>query len=177
MTTTGGTTHLNQSIATSGVYTVPGYFAPNYHGAIGVDDSSVQGVDITIPALQFQLRKRFKFVSFDYLNTLFRLTGHVNGSGWGQFAAGEVLFLGAEGGENEENYVDLTYQFACRPNQSNFYVGNIFIGEKRGWEYLWVRHEEAIVGDRVLKLPAAAYVEQVYPYGDFSGLDLEAGLN
>ncbi|TWU39317.1 hypothetical protein [Novipirellula artificiosorum] len=175
--TTGGTTHLNQSLVTRGIFAAPGYATANYQGAIGVDDTSVQGVDITIPALQFQLRRQFKTVDVPYLNTLFRLTGCVNDSGWGQFSAGEVLFLGAEGGENEENNVDLTYQFACRPNQLNFNVGNILVVEKRGWDYLWVKHEEALVGDRILRVPAAAYVEQVYPTGDFDLLALgEGGL-
>ena len=61
--TTGATTHLNQSLYTRGIYPAPGVLPPNYQGAIGVSDSGVEGVDITVPAFEFSLSKRFKFVS------------------------------------------------------------------------------------------------------------------
>ena len=50
--TTGASTHLNQSLFTRGIYAAPGKIAPNYRGAIGVSDSGVSGVDITVPAFE-----------------------------------------------------------------------------------------------------------------------------
>ncbi len=45
---------------------------------------------------------------------------------------------------------------------------------KRGWDYLWVRYAD--VEDPTAKMlvqrPMAVYVEQVYPYRDFSGLGI-----
>ena len=89
------------------------------------------------------------------------------------FAPGEALFLGGEGGEDEQNWVDVTYHFAARPNEINLTVGNISGVAKRGWDYLWVKHGEEVVGDRVLQVPEAAYVEQVYPEANFNALGIE----
>jgi len=46
--------------------------------------------------------------------------------------------------------------------------------KKRGHDYLWVRYEEQIDRTRnlVVRRPVSAYVEQVYPEGDFSQLAL-----
>jgi hypothetical protein len=171
--TTGASTHINQSLATRGVYAAPGKVAPNYRGAIGVSDSGVAGVDITVPALEFSVRKKFEFVSTDYLLAMVAMTGRVNSQPWSIFAPGEALFLGGEGGEDEQNWVDVTYHFAARPNQAALQVGNIGGVSKRGWDYLWVKHSEEVVGDRVLQVPEAAYVEQVYPESNFNALGIE----
>jgi len=174
--TTGGTLHLNQSYGTRASYPAPGRTAPNYQGAIGVDGSTVNGVDVTVPAFNFSLRRRFKFVSTAYLAQVLSLTGKVNSATWEVFAAGELLFLGAEGAEDDENYVDMTYQFAARPNQTGLTIGGINGITKRGWDYLWVKHEEKVVADLVLTVPAAVYIEQVYPEGNLSTLGISLGL-
>ena len=170
--TTGATTHLNQSLLTRGIYAAPGAAAPVYHGAIGVSDSGVAGVDITVPAFEFSVRKKFEYVSTAYLLAMVSMTGRTNSSPWSIFAAGEALFLGGEGGEDENNWVDVTYHFAARPNESNLTIGNISGVEKYGWDYLWVKHGEKVVGDRVLQVPEAAYVEQVYRGGNFGVLGI-----
>lgn len=170
--TTGATTHLNQSLCTRGIYAAPGVVAPNYQGAIGVSDSGVAGVDVTVPAFEFSVRKKFEFVSTSYLLAMVAMTGRVNSSSWSIFAAGEALFLGGEGGEDENNWVDVTYHFAARPNEFAMSVGNISGVTKQGWDYLWVKHGEKVVGDRVLQVPEAAYVEQVYPGGNFNVLGI-----
>ncbi len=87
--------------------------------------------------------------------------------------AREALFLGGEGGEDEQNWVDVTYHFAARPNETNVRIGSIHGVSKRGWDYLWVKHGEEVVGDRVLQVPEAAYVEQVYPEANFNALGIE----
>ncbi len=171
--TTGATTHINQSLVTRGVYPAPGKVAPNYRGAIGVSDSGVAGVDITIPAFEFSVRKKFEFVSTEYLLAMVAMTGRVNSQPWSIFAPGETLFLGGEGGEDEQNWVDVTYHFAARPNEIGLTIGNIAGVSKRGWDYLWVKHGEEVIGDRVLQVPEAAYVEQVYPEANFAALGIE----
>lgn len=171
--TTGASTHLNQSLFTRGIYAAPGKIAPNYRGAIGVSDSGVAGVDVTVPAFEFSVRKKFEFVSTAYLLAMVAMTGRVNSSPWSIFAPGEALFLGGEGGEDDQNWVDVTYHFAARPNEMNLTVGNIAGVAKRGWDYLWVKHGEEVVGDRVLQVPEAAYVEQVYPEANFNALGIE----
>jgi len=64
--TTGATTYLNQSLGTRGIYPAPGKVAPIYQGAIGVSDSGVEGVDVTVPAFEFSVRKKFEWVSTAY---------------------------------------------------------------------------------------------------------------
>jgi hypothetical protein len=171
--TTGASTHLNQSLRTRGTYAAPGKVAPNYQGAIGVSDSGVAGVDITVPAFEFSVRKKFEFVSTAYLLAMVAMTGRVNSSSWSIFAPGEALFLGGEGGEDDQNWVDVTYHFAARPNEMNLTIGNITGVSKQGWDYLWVKHCEEVIGDRVLQVPEAAYVEQVYPEANFNALGIE----
>ena len=171
--TTGASTHINQSLFTRGIYAAGGKIAPNYRGAIGVSDSGVAGVDVTVPAFEFSVRKKFEFVSTDYLLAMVAMTGRVNSTPWSIFAPGEALFLGGEGGEDEQNWVDVTYHFAARPNEANLRVGNINGVAKRGWDYLWVKHGEEVVGDRVLQVPEAAYVEQIYPEANFNALGIE----
>ncbi|MFN9982217.1 MAG: hypothetical protein ACK53Y_19980, partial [bacterium] len=129
--------------------------------------------DVTVPAFEFSVRKKFEFVSTEYLLAMVAMTGRVNSTIWSIFAPGEALFLGGEGGEDEQNWVDVTYHFAARPNEMNLRVGNISGVAKRGWDYLWVKHGEEVVGDRVLQVPEAAYVEQVYSEANFNALGIE----
>jgi hypothetical protein len=167
--TTGGSTHLNQSYGTRAIY---GTDPPNYQGAIGVDGSTVNGVDVTIPAFNFAIRQRFKYVDDNYLATIANLTGTVNDSAWGPFADGEVLFLGADGGDDDQDYVEIAYQFSVRGNRTGLAFGTITGVVKKGWDYVWVKHREKLVGDAILVEPAAVYVERVYPPGNFSLLGL-----
>jgi hypothetical protein len=171
--TSGGTTHINQSYGTRARYAAPGGpAAPDYQGAIGVDGSTVNGVDVTVPAFNFAIRKRFPFVDNAYLATVASLTGSVNAGPFGPHAAGEVLFLGADGGEDDQDWVEIAYQFSVRPNQTGLSFGPITGVAKFGWDYVWVRHGEKLVGDSILVEPIAAYVEQVYPAGNFNLLGL-----
>jgi len=158
--TMGGMVHLNQSFGTRNSYAASGT-PPNYQGAIGVSDSDVAGVDVPAPAFQFQIRKRFKYVSDAYLETLGSVTGAINSTTFKNRPAGSVLFLGAEGGEDDANYVDVNYHFAERKNQTGLVIGSITGINKRGWDYLWVRHREKVVGDLILQVPQFVYVEQV----------------
>ncbi len=74
---TTASTHLNQSLFTRGIYAAPGKIPPNYRGAIGVSDSGVAGVDVTVPAFEFSVRKKFEFVSTEYLLAMVAMTGRV----------------------------------------------------------------------------------------------------
>jgi hypothetical protein len=167
--TTGGTTHLNQSYGTRARY---GSGAPDYQGAIGVDGSTVNGVDVTVPAFNFAIRQRFAYVDDAYLATIAGLTGTVNAAAWGPFAGGEVLFLGADGGDDDQDYVEIAYQFSVRGNRTGLTFGPISGVAKFGWDYVWVKHREKLVGDAILVEPSAVYVEQVYPAGNFTLLGL-----
>lgn len=173
--TGGGTQHITQSLATVGAYSASGP-PPNFHGAIGVSRDSVEGVDITVPVYNFTETHYIDadLVTGAYKAALFYLTGTVNNAPFRGFAAGEVLFLGASGSKRGPEDWEITYRFAASPNVTDLVVGSISGINKRGWEYLWVRYEDAedTAAKMLVKRPVAAYVEQVYPYGDFSGLGI-----
>ena len=175
--TGGGTMHRNQSLKT--VSKVPND-APDFNGAIEVDnEGNVNGVDVTMPVLNFTETHVMKGsrVSTSYKKSVAALTGTVNRSGFRGFSAGEVLFLGASGtkrGKKNDAPWEITFRFAVSPNQSSLQVGKLKVSNKRGWDYLWVRYADKVAENKknVIKEPVAAYVEQVYPEGDFGNLGL-----
>lgn len=176
--TSGGNQHVTQSLATVGTHAAPGLTAPNFKGAIGVTTGSVDGVDITIPVYSFSETHYIDvaLVTAGYKATLFGLTGTVNNGAFRGFSAGEVLFLGASGSQRGEEDWEISFRFVASPNVTGLVVGDITGIAKGGWEYLWVRYrdEEDTAAKALVKRPVAAYVEQVYPAGDFSGLGIGA---
>ena len=68
----------------------------------------------------------------------------------------------------------ISFKFAASPNATGLVVGDITGIAKKGWEYLWVRYADAedTSAKVLVKKPIAAYVEQVYPYGNFAGLGI-----
>ena len=175
--TGGGTMHRNQSLKT--VSKVPND-APDFNGAIEVDnEGNVNGVDVTMTVLNFTETHTMNGsrVTTSYKKTVAALTGTVNSSGFRGFSAGEVLFLGASGTKRSKKPNapwEITFRFAVSPNQSSLQVGKLKVSNKRGWDYLWVRYADKVAENRknVIKEPVAAYVEQVYPTGDFGNLGL-----
>ncbi len=175
--TGGGTMHRNQSLKT--VAKVPND-APDFNGAIEVDnEGNVNGVDVTMPVLNFTETHTMNGsrVTTSYRKSVAALTGTVNKSSFRGFAAGEVLFLGASGTKRSKKASapwEITFRFAVSPNQSGLEVGKLKISSKKGWDYLWVRYADRVSDNKknVIKEPVAAYVEQVYPEGDFGNLGL-----
>jgi len=82
--------------------------------------------------------------------------------------------LGASGSKRGQEDWEITFRFAASPNVTGLVIGDIRGINKKGWEYLWVRYtdDEDAAAKTLVKRPIAAYVEQVYPYGDFSGLGI-----
>ena len=175
--TGGGTKHINQSLKTDGRYPNT---APDFAGAIGVDnEGNVNGVDVTMPVLNFTETHTLNGgrVTTSYKKTLAALTGTVNSGSFRGFSRGEVLFLGASGTKRSKKASapwEITYRFAVSPNQAGLQVGDIKVTRKYGWDYLWVRYADKVAegGKNVVKKPIAAYVEMVYPEGDFGNLGL-----
>ena len=175
--TGGGTMHLNQSYKTVGKFPND---APDFNGAIEVDnEGNVNGVDVTMPVLNFTETHTINGgrVTTSYKKTIGSLTGTVNKSGFRGFSAGEVLFLGASGTKRSKKNSapwEITFRFAVSPNQTGLKVGDITVSSKKGWNYLWVRYANKVAENKknVIKKPIAAYVEQVYPEGDFGNLGI-----
>lgn len=178
--TRGGTQHVTQSLATVGRYKSPSVAgnAPNFGGAIGVEGDTVQGVDITVPIYTFNETHYFatEAVTNLYKAALFNLTGRVNNAAFRGLAEGECLFLGAAGSlrTGDPGLWEIGFAFAGSPNVSNLTIGDITGIAKKGWEYLWTLYQTAEDTDAkmLVRKPIAAYIEQVYRYGDFTGLGI-----
>jgi hypothetical protein len=174
--TGGGTQHITQSLQTVAAYAPPDQVPPDFRGAIGVTADSVEGVDITVPVYQFSETHYIDdaYVTPAYKGTLFALTGRVNSAPFKGFAPGECLFLGASGSRRGRGDWEINYRFAASPNVTGLAVGDIAGISKKGFEYLWVRYQDAedAAAKALVKRPIAAYVEQVYPYGDLNALGI-----
>ena len=188
--TSGGTQHITQ--AKGGTVTVSGSTttttgterrfpssAPSMDSAIGVDGDSVAGVDIVVPQLTWTETYDVPstYVTNDYIKSIAALTGTVNNAAFRSFAAGEVLFLGASGShewdeEKGDGPWSLSYKFVASPNVTNETIGSIAGVEKRGHDYLWIRYEDSVTDNTLLKKPKVVYVNKVYRDGSFSGLGI-----
>jgi hypothetical protein len=175
--TSGGTQRIATSLATLQRVALPGFTAPNHQGAVNVADDRVEGTDVTVPVFTFSETRYYSGIlvtpAFKY--NIFQLTGRVNGSPFKGFAKGEVLFLGASGNKRGREKWAITYKFAASPGVVNQPIGSgPLTVTKEGWEYLWVRFEDRVDADALVKIPVAYYVERVYHYGDLSALGLGA---
>jgi hypothetical protein len=189
--TSGGSQHITQAaggtVTTSGGTTVtqgserryPPGTAPSMNNAIGVDGSSVNGVDIVAPALTWTetYDVPHQYVTANYIKSIAALTGTVNNGAFRTFAAGEVLFMGCSGSQEWDDQRGngpwtLSYKFVASPNVTAQTIGDITGIEKKGHEYLWVRYEDAVSSNELVKKPKYVYVNKVYRDGNFSGLGI-----
>lgn len=172
--TSGGTQHITQSLQTIARHGKPGKNAPDLKGAIGFNNDSVEGTDITVPVFRFSETYSIPapLVTHAYKLTLFQLTGRTNAAAFKGFAAGEVLFLGASGSRRSLEKWEITYQFAASSNALNLQVGDIAGIDKKGWEYLWVRYGDVEDQKVLVKQPESVYVERVYEPGNFALLGI-----
>lgn len=178
--TGGGTQHITQSLGTVSTHAAPGMTAPSFQGAIGVTADSVEGVDIVVPVFNFSETHVLpdSQVTESYKLLLMILTGKVNSDTFRGFASGSLLFLGASGTKRGSASGDgdweVTFRFAASANQVGIAIGPITGISKKGWEYLWVRYEDAedAGAQAIVKRPVAAYVEKVYLELPFTALGI-----
>jgi hypothetical protein len=188
--TSGGTQHITQAkggtVTTTGSTTTTTSTetkfppsAPSMDSAIGVDGDSVAGVDVVVPQLTWTETYDVPstYVTNDYIKTVAALTGTVNNAAFRSFAAGEVLFLGASGShewdeEKGDGPWSLSYKFVASSNVTNETIGPVTGITKRGHDYLWIRYEDSVTDNTLLKKPKFVYVNKVYRDGSFSGLGI-----
>lgn len=188
--TSGGTQHITQ--AAGGTVTSVGSTvttqgserrypsnAPSMNNAIGVDSQSVNGVDIVVPALTWTETYDVPdaYVTAAYIKSVAAITGTVNNAAFRTFAAGEVLFMGCSGSQEWDSDKGngpwtLSYKFVASPNVTGQTIGTITGIEKKGHEYLWVRYEDSVSSNELVKKPKSVYINKVYRDGNFSGLGI-----
>lgn len=183
--TGGGTTHVVSGRGAGHAAKFPAGVAPDHGGLINVREGGVDGVDIVAPNLTFQITRTMPAATVDptYHKTLGDLTGTVNNGAFKTFAAGEVLFLGANGSQKSPKEATggagdwvITYEFAVSKNEAAGTAAGIAFTNKKGWQYLWVYYKEtkdnAAVPPVMVKKPVAVYLEDVYEYTDFSAIGI-----
>lgn len=169
----GQTEHVTQALGTRHRYGD----APDLHGAIGYDGTTVHGVDILKPSLTFTVVRTLPrdIVTTAFIIRLYHKQRHYNADSWNGFAPGEVLFLGADTtdrGDTDEDWVDVTYRFAAAPNVTDLQIGEFTVEEALGWDYTWFRYAAAIDDDtnELVQRPVGAYVQQLYASTSFASL-------
>lgn len=179
-TTSGATQTVTQGYAYQKYGT-----GPDYAGAINVDKDGVQGVEIVIPKLEFQIEKVIPKADsngnprkwFAYLMTILRLTGRVNAAPIWDFAQRELLFLGADYNAKGGGDVAFTYKFVASPNRlaannNALTIGSINNIEKFGHDYLWIDYRAVESGGFIVREPRTVHVHRVYEDGDFTLLGI-----
>lgn len=155
-----------------------------YPGAVNVDNAgNVNGVDIVSPVMNFMETHTLKAskVTESYKKKIAMMTGSVNADTFRSYEPGEVLFLGASGsrrGKDRSDYWEITFRFSVSPNIVDETIPNFPPKiTKRGWDYLWFQFSPEIQTDADgkkirIRVPKAAYIDQVYPYKDFKDLEI-----
>jgi hypothetical protein len=154
---------------------------------IGWDGEKLNGVDLVSPSLTWTevYDVPSSYVTNAYIKQLAAFTGTKNDAAFRSFAAGEVLFLGANGSHDWDTVAGdspwrLQYKFEARPNQGNTgdaipssksIIGGIPVN-KKGHDYLWVRYATVVTNNRILPSAEAIYVVPVYRSTDFSLLGI-----
>jgi hypothetical protein len=167
--TTGATINAKHSKETIAAY--PGGADKDAFGQlIGVNGDNVEGADLVIPALKISVHFKHPqgIITLPQIKAIASVTGRVNSATFLTFSPGEVLFLGASGQEGTETETEIAYQFAMSENADNLTIGEIVGIAKKGWDLVWIRYKDEVVGNTQVKQPKECYVERVYDTVDFS---------
>jgi hypothetical protein len=156
--TSGGTVHITQSILTKEIQNRGGGgLLPATGGAIGVSKDGVAGTDKVSPKLEFSITKEVAFITLAFFG----------------FAAGEVLFLGARGQRQGDEW-KVQYAFLTGKNRAEFVIvpGVLILHDVGGHDHIWVEYEDAESAGDLIQRPKRAYLEQIYESEDFTALGL-----
>jgi hypothetical protein len=171
--TSGGTAHRTMSIAN--VARTLG--APDCQGAIGVNDDTVEGVDVEAAGFAWTETRYWprSLITSAYIDRLYRMSQHVNITTFVSevlglsFEPGECRFRHAQGGPKDSDQMEIAYHFHAEPN--TVVTVNSLNLEKRGQDYFWQRYRRVSNAGEIILRPHHGYVEQVYEYADFADLN------
>lgn len=174
--------HIYQSLATILLYGPGGSpDVPYFDGAINVVDDEgkqrVEGVNLSPPAEVFTLSyvANDSIITGSYQLIVEGLCGCVNSTSFRGRAAGSVMLVRASGGRDRSGKWSIEFGFGYIANSTSIPVGDeMTIPSKDGFDYLWAYYGSTKDDDAksVVKRPAAAYVERIYPRADLNELNL-----
>jgi hypothetical protein len=191
---TGGTQHIQFSKETIESYEgdTDTSAIPDYQNAIGVNDQSVAGVDITVPVYKVTLEyyPATALVTSGFITGLLGLAGCTNDADWTfqptnfagpvVFEKNTALFLGATGQPRSLDDWQLLMHFIIGQNAEGsgddddedpgnlISVGDITGIAKKAHDYLWIQFANAENANNLIKVPKYAFVERVYDEGNFA---------
>lgn len=142
-----------------------------HNGMIGVKkDGECEGCEVIVPALKFSVDYRHPqgVVTIAYMKHLSDITGKVNSDTFLTFAPGELVFVGASGGDGTEADAEVSYQFAGSANTTTLKFGDVDNITKKGWEYAWVKDNDAVHDDAAVVQAKQVFVERVYDSMNFA---------
>jgi hypothetical protein len=176
-TTSGGTQHITTSIETIQSEVGFGFGTPpDNKRVIGASKTGVEGCDVIRGKLEFTKTVKIPQISLNYLRTLVDLTACVNEDTFlGIFLQGEVLYLGADGNFRDNEGWSVVHRFSAAPNKDPVNDSSTNPLDRiapRGHDFVWCDFEDTESNGRKIPVPSAAYVEQVYYYGDFDKLGI-----
>jgi hypothetical protein len=160
---------------------------PNFMGAIGVNEGTVEGCDVEVGKVEFSITKKWATATLSgaYIATLADMTDRtvVNAAPFvfvwmGQtliFSRGTLRFRGAPIKWNSQSEVEITYHFAYQRSiipSDNFSIANSGRITKEGWLYLWCFYRATPSAGRLIMIPQSVHINQVYKYDDFSKLGI-----
>ncbi len=181
--TTGGTLHITQALDHLSSRKAAGDAGDPHNGAIGVNNDSVEGTDIVVPADRFTVSRILDDddvteAYIDRLDDMMKDGAVTNDKPYTaaprkKGEAGELLFLGYDYTKRGKGDWDFVFHFAKSKNVTDQTIGGISGIDKPGHAYRWIEYEgdvdDAI--ERPVKNPIAVHVEQVYGSDNFDKLD------
>lgn len=167
--TLGGTTHIENSGPFGGTIDFfkadPADADPDFQNVIGfVQDDRVDGVDKVTPVFRFTIHFRHPMgiITLAQMKRIAQITGTVNDRTFLGFAAGEILFLGADGEEGTDTETEIAYHFEASQNANNIDIGNITVEAKEGHDYAWIKYEDEADAGVGVRTPRYVILERIY---------------
>jgi hypothetical protein len=80
---------------------------------------------------------------------------------------------------DENGFYQVEFKFEASPDLKNFFIGEIPIKHKEGFDYAWTNYEKVRDPNsgKPAHRPVEAYIEQIFEYGNFGALGIGTGLN
>jgi len=138
---------------------------------INWNGQTADGLDIVGPKLSITIRKRMlgAIITLPYITTVVGLTGKTNNAAYFGFAAGELLFLGADGSMVPGGDTELTFNFSAAPNVSSATINGETVTDIKGHDYI---HTFVLPGALGVPEVKGIYKARIYDTGDFTGLKI-----
>ena len=142
---------------------------------VNVQDGEAQGIEVYVPAASMTIQKYFRKTYFNSVirdKILFR-RARVNDATFKGFKEGEVLFLGAEIEEVQENdkYLSITFTFLINENETNKSIGSVTGISNEGHQGVW---PHIVKNSKSQMTVDGVYVGKMYHKADFTEMGLRA---